>query len=114
MTVGFIPTIGTRPSRRRHGDGRIRAGIAAAGGLIVAAILAAAPSARAQSDNPAGMDAIAAAVRVHGYACEHPKSAARDAEQSSPGEEAWIITCENGRYRVKFMGDTGSRVEPLE
>ncbi len=82
--------------------------------LPVAAVLAAIPSARAESVDPAGMDAIAAAVRVHGYACEQPKSATRDTEQSSPDEEAWIVTCENGRYRVKFMGDTGSRVEPLE
>jgi len=86
----------------------------AACGLLVAAIVAAIPSARAQSPNPEGMDAIAAAVRMHGYACEQPKSATRDAEQSSPDEEAWIVTCESGRYRVKFTGDTGSRVEPLE
>jgi hypothetical protein len=85
-----------------------------AAGLLVAAIVAAIPSARAQSPNREGMDAIAAAVRVHGYACEQPKSAARDAEQSSPDEVAWIITCESGRYRVKFTGDTGSRVEPLQ
>lgn len=82
--------------------------------LPVAAVLAAIPSAWAGSIDPEGLDVIADAVRVHGYACEQPKSATRDAEHSSPDEVAWIITCENGRYRVKFMGDTGSRVEPLE
>jgi hypothetical protein len=82
--------------------------------LPVAAVLAAIPFARAQSVNPAGMAVIADAVRVHGYVCEQPKDASRDAEHSTPAEEAWIITCETGRYRVKFMGDTGSRVEPLE
>ena len=91
-----------------------RGSIGTACGLLVAAIVAAVPSARAQLNDPEGMDAIAAAVRVHGYACEQPTSATRDAEQSSSDEEAWIITCESGRYRVKFTGDTGSRVEPVK
>jgi hypothetical protein len=89
------------------------AGIGTACGLLVAAIVAAIPSARAQSNDPEGMDVIAAAVRVHGYVCEQPTSATRDADCSSD-EEAWIITCESGRYRVKFTGDTGSRVEPVK
>jgi hypothetical protein len=102
LVAGSIPTIVGRGS------------IVAACGLLVAAIVAAIPSARAQSNDPEGMDVIAAAVRVHGYVCEHPTSATRDAEQSSSDEEAWIITCESGRYRVKFTGDTGSRVEPVK
>jgi len=102
LTAGSIPAIAARGS------------VVAACGLLVAAIVAAIPSARAQSPNPEGMDAIAAAVRVHGYACEQPTGATRDGSQSSSDEEAWIITCESGRYRVKFTGDTGSLVEPLE
>ena len=102
LTAGSIPAIAARGS------------VVAACGLLVASIVAAVPSARAQSPNPEGIDVIAAVVRVHGYACEQPKGATRDAEQSSPDEEAWTITCESGRYRVKFTGDTGSRVEPLE
>lgn len=102
LAAGSIPAVAARCS------------IGAACGLLVAAIVAAIPSARAQSPDPQGVDAIAAAVRVHGYACEQPTSATRDAEQSSSDEEAWIITCESGRYRVKFTGDTGSRVEPVK
>ena len=102
LVAGSIPTIVGRGS------------IVAACGLLVAASVAAIPSARAQSNDPEGMDVIAAAVRVHGYVCEQPTSATRDAEQSSSDEEAWIITCESGRYRVKFTGDTGSRVEPVK
>ena len=102
LAAGLVPVIPARGS------------IGTACGLLVAAIVAAVPSARAQLNDPEGMDAIAAAVRVHGYACEQPTSATRDAEQSSSDEEAWIITCESGRYRVKFTGDTGSRVEPVK
>jgi hypothetical protein len=102
LAAGLVPVIPARGS------------IGTACGLLVAAIVAAVPSARAQLNDPEGMDAIAAAVRVHGYACEQPRGATRDGSQSSSDEEAWIITCESGRYRVKFTGDTGSLVEPLE
>jgi len=102
LVAGSIPAIAARCS------------IGTACGLLVAAIVAANSFARAQSNDPEGMDVIAAAVRVHGYVCEQPMSATRDAEQSSPDEEAWIVTCESGRYRVKFTGDTGSRVEPVK
>jgi hypothetical protein len=61
-----------------------------------------------------GIDEVAAAVRVHGYACDDPQDIAADPHISAPDEEGWIITCENGRYRVKFLGDTGSLVEPVE
>ena len=56
---------------------------------------------------------VAAAVRQNGHVCEHPESAVPDPENTSPGEKAWILHCENGVFRVKFMGDTGASVEPL-
>ena len=124
MVTGFMPTSAARSSRWRYGNGFLRAGIGTACAVLATAIVVAAAPARAQSDNTQGMgakgvdaqgmDEIAAAVRVHGYACDHPQEFGPDPQISSPDEEGWIITCENGRYRVKFLGDTGSLVEPIE
>ena len=61
-----------------------------------------------------GMDVVAAAVPDRGHACASPESATPDPEHSSPDERAWIIRCESGSYRVKFMGDTGAEVEPIK
>jgi hypothetical protein len=59
-------------------------------------------------------DVVAAAVRDRGHSCASPESAKKDPEHSSPDEQAWIIRCESGSYRVKFMGDTGAEVEPIK
>jgi hypothetical protein len=56
---------------------------------------------------------VAAAVRQHGHVCDHPESAEPDPQDTSPGEKAWILHCENGAFRVKFTGDTGANVEPV-
>jgi hypothetical protein len=36
-----------------------------------------------------------------------------DKSADLPDEKAWIIFCERGGYRVRFLGDTGPKVEPL-
>lgn len=59
------------------------------------------------------VDVLASAVRQQGYVCDHPKGAKPDPENTSPGEEAWILHCEEQAFKVKFMGDTGANVEPL-
>jgi hypothetical protein len=56
---------------------------------------------------------VAAAVRQHGHECDRPESVKPDKDHSTPGQKAWVIECENGAYRVKFLGDTGAEVEPL-
>ena len=56
---------------------------------------------------------IASAVRQQGFICNDPQPPTRDLETSTPDEPAWIIKCDNGSYRVKFMGDTGASVEPV-
>jgi hypothetical protein len=58
-------------------------------------------------------EVVAAAVRDRGYPCAEPVSVQRDVERSSPDEKAWIIYCQDGRYRVRFMGDAGARVTPI-
>jgi hypothetical protein len=57
---------------------------------------------------------VAAAVRQHGHVCEYPESAEADHQNTTPDEKAWIIRCENGSYRVKFMGGSGAEVEPVD
>ena len=66
------------------------------------------------AEQTSAKDVVAAAVRDHGHPCDAPESAKPDPEYSSPDERAWIIRCESGSYRVKFMGDTGSEVEPIK
>lgn len=76
----------------------------------VLTVLAAVP-AMAQED-PA--DVVAVAIRDHGQPCTNPTDAKRDAEASSPDEQAWTISCDEGSYRVKFMGDTGAEVTAID
>lgn len=58
-------------------------------------------------------DDIAVAVRDAGHACTDPRDAVRDAARSAPNEAAWTIRCDEGAYSVRFMGDTGAKVEPI-
>lgn len=58
-------------------------------------------------------DIIAAQLRMQGFKCDRPKSATRDAAASRPDEAAWIIRCENARYRVRLIPDMKAIVEPL-
>ena len=53
-------------------------------------------------------------VRMRGFACDNPREAVPDPEASRPDERAWILTCESGRYRVTFTGDTGAIVPPRD
>ena len=77
---------------------------------MLATVLAPGAAPRAQ-----GVDAgfVADAVRDRGFACKDVVSAERDAAASRPDEAVWILTCSDGRYRVRFKGDTGPQVEQL-
>lgn len=79
--------------------------------LLLAALVTAAGESRAQSGSAA--DQVAEAVRDRGHACAQVVSAERDEAASRPDEPVWILTCSDGRYRVRFKGDTGPQVEPL-
>jgi hypothetical protein len=59
------------------------------------------------------VDVVAVAVRDAGHACTDPRDAVRDAARSAPNEAAWTIRCDEGAYSVRFMGDTGAKVEPI-
>lgn len=62
-------------------------------------------------DDPAAI--VSAAVRGSGHDCAEPARATPDPEASQPDEEAWIVHCESGAFRVTFKGDEGAEVEPL-
>jgi hypothetical protein len=58
-------------------------------------------------------DVIAAHVRLQGYKCDAPKSATRDAGASRPGEAAWVIVCEDARYKVRLIPHMADVIEPF-
>ena len=57
---------------------------------------------------------LAVTVRQQGMTCDRPISAIRDRHVSTkPGKVAWVLTCDNGRFLVKFVRDTAAQVIPL-
>ncbi len=79
-----------------------------AGAALIVAFAAAAVI--AQED---AAEVVAIAIRDHGLPCTNPRDAEPDLAASEPDERAWTLTCDEDRYRVIFMGDTGARVEKL-
>jgi len=59
-------------------------------------------------------EVIAAQIRSQGFLCENPVSAERDSEYSKPGEDAWILKCENAAYRVRLIPDMAAKVERID
>ncbi|MFO1112689.1 MAG: hypothetical protein U1E35_02025 [Rhodospirillales bacterium] len=91
--------------------------------MIAAVVVLALPAVAAAADQPAGAEApsaesdlgiVAAAVRVTGARCQQPSRLEPDPAAGLADRPAWIITCEGGRFRVIFEGDTGPRVTPLD
>jgi len=56
-------------------------------------------------------EVIAAQIRNQGFSCDTPLSAERDSDYSKPGEDAWILKCENATYRVRLVPDMAADVE---
>lgn len=80
---------------------------------LMFALLMAQAEAPPKPDEATALAETTAYVRMQGFACRHPKEATADPETSRPDERSWILTCESGRYRVTFTGDTGAIVQPL-
>ncbi len=57
---------------------------------------------------------LADTVRDRGHACDKAISAERDRAADRPDEAVWILTCSNGRYRIRYPGDTAPQVEKLD
>ena len=67
--------------------------------------------AMAAAETPADM--LAAQIRTQGVACGKAMSAKRDAKQSKPDHEVWILRCDNATYRVSRYPDMAAKVEQL-
>jgi len=59
-------------------------------------------------------EVIAAQIRSQGFLCENPVSAERDSEDSKPGEDAWILKCENAAYRARLIPDMAAKIERID
>ena len=79
--------------------------------VILAMACVAAEAAVAQQDPK---DIIASQIRSQGYACDHPKSSTRDAQASKPYGVVWILTCDNGTYRVTLVPNLAAKVELID
>lgn len=79
-------------------------------GIGVVAVLAAAAGAAAQDVTAT----LADTVRDRGHPCAKAISAERDATASRADEQVWILTCSDGRYRIRYPGDTAPQVERLD
>lgn len=89
-------------------------------GLISAvAVMATPASLSAQSDSSSSANNEAAAIvatqlRAQGYKCEDPHDGQHDKDASIPGEQVWIVTCDNATYRVRLVPDQAAKVEVLD
>jgi hypothetical protein len=59
-------------------------------------------------------ESLAAQLRLQGYRCDEPLSAARDAALSKPNEAVWVLKCANASYRLSVIPNMAAKVERLE
>jgi hypothetical protein len=84
-----------------------------ASGVALGMIVALSPSAMAQA--PAEVLAIVTSqVRLQGHKCDKPSGIERDVSLSKPGLPVWVLTCEEGRYRVELVPHKQARVTRLD
>lgn len=57
---------------------------------------------------------VAAAIREAGHPCAHVIQMDRSKEGAAEGYSVWNVSCNSGRFKVTFKGDTGSEVVPLD
>lgn len=57
---------------------------------------------------------VAAAIREAGHPCAHVIQMDRSKEGAAEGYTVWNVSCNSGRFKVTFKGDTGSEVVPLD
>jgi hypothetical protein len=71
------------------------------------------PAAQAQSPAEA-LGVVADQVRAQGLPCSQPSGIERDPSLSRPDLPVWVLTCDEGRYRVELVPDMRARVIPLD
>jgi hypothetical protein len=83
-------------------------GVAAALGAAGALAQATAPV-----DEESAKDIVATTVRSLGHPCERPERAVRDEAASLPDQAAWILTCSNARYWVRYNNDEPAEIRRI-
>jgi hypothetical protein len=58
-------------------------------------------------------DILAVQLRSQGYVCQNPQNATRDGDQSRPDQAVWLVTCEDGTYRMRLTPGMAAKVERL-
>jgi hypothetical protein len=83
---------------------------------MAAALAATGAPARATApvDEESAKDIIATTVRSLGHPCERPERAVRDTAASLPDQAAWILTCSNARYWVRYDNDEPAEIRRLD
>jgi hypothetical protein len=87
--------------------------------LLAAAAVVFSPSVRAQQATATPVAAetlqsmLAVQIRMQGFTCDKPLSAARDTKRSRPDSGVWVLKCSNATYRISRSPDMAAKVEPL-
>ena len=79
---------------------------------FAAAVFFIAPFSRSYAEDAGAV--VSTVVRREGYRCDTPIKTTRDAADSVPEEEAWILKCKNATYRVRLVPHSLSHVEILQ
>ena len=86
-------------------------------GLTPAAIAAAQTDTdndQSDPDNTVAATIVGTQLRAQGYRCDDPHKAERDPDASDPGNQAWVVVCDNAVYRVRLVPDQAAQVEKIE
>ena len=81
-------------------------------GLALLTLATLVPEAIAQAEDP--RDILAVRVRAQGHACTKPLKAERDPQLSTADVPAWILTCDDGVYRLILHADMADRITKLK
>ena len=69
---------------------------------------------KARVDEESAKDIVATTVRSLGHPCEQPEREVRDEAASLPDQAAWILTCSNARYWVRYDNDEPAEIRQLD
>jgi hypothetical protein len=90
------------------------ASIAAAGAALAQTTDETENGSDGDSDHMQAAVIVATQLRAQGYQCDDPHKAEPDSSDTTPGEQAWIVTCDNATYRVKLVPDQAAKVEQID
>ena len=65
-------------------------------------------------DDDVADGSVSAAIREAGFPCKHVTQLERSTQGAEEGITEWYATCNSGKFKVSFKGDTGAEVVPLD